>query len=260
MGILMKIAASTLHLLNEPLENIMNKLIELPVHRIEVADSGQHALNPRRVERLQEIASSYNLEYSIHAPYADTNLAADDDLIREWILKRIRASIRFASELDAECLVLHPGWTTATESFMRGNSWELNLRSLHWLMRYAGEYGVNCLIENVPNPTPYLLVTVDDFQLFEEEMDPPMNYVFDVAHAHLQDEEFLFIEEFGYKIEHVHVSDNFGDQDEHLPLGEGNIKWSKVIDALDDAGFDGWLVIESYSNMDENIAYLQDLI
>jgi len=104
------------------------------------------------------------------------------------------------------------------------------------------------------------LVTVDDFQLFEEEMAPPMNYVFDVAHAHLQDEEFLFIEEFGHKIEHVHVSDNFGDQDEHLPLGEGNIKWSKVIDALDDAGFDGWLVIESYSKMDENIAYLQDLI
>ncbi len=256
----MKIAASTLHLLNEPLEDILDKLVELPTHRVEIADSGNHSLNSRRVERLQEIKASYDLQYSIHAPYADTNLAADDDLIREWVLKRIRASIRFAAELDAECLVLHPGWTTATERFMRGRSWELNLRSLHWLMKYAGEYGVKCLIENVPTPTPYLLVTVDDFQLFEEEMVPPIDYVLDIAHAHLQGEEFKFIEDYGHKIKHVHLSDNFGEQDMHLPLGEGNIKWGKVLDALDNTGFDGWLVIESYSKMNENIEYLEKLL
>jgi len=256
----MKIAASTLHLLNKPLEEVLDKIIELPVRRIEVADSGNHALNPRRVERLLEASSSYDLKYSIHAPYSDTNLAADDDLIREWILKRIRASIRFASDLDAECLVIHPGWTTATEQFNRGRSWELNLRSLHWLMRYAGEYGVKCLIENVPNPTPYLLVTVDDFQLFEDEMNPPMDYVFDVAHAHLQGEEYMFIDEFGDKIKHVHVSDNWGDTDEHLPLGEGNINWERVIKTISKKGFEGWLVIESYEKMNENIAYLEKLI
>ena len=256
----MKIAASTLHLLNEPLEQIMNKLIELPVHRIEVADSGNHALNPRRVERLQEMALSYNLDYSIHAPYADTNLSTDDDLIREWVLKRIRASIRFASQLNAKCLVIQPGWATAIERFSRGRSWELNIRSLHWLMRYAGEYGVECLLENVPNPTPYILVTVDDFELFDVEMNPPMNYVLDVAHAHLQGEEFEFIERLGHKIKHVHVSDNWGEQDEHLPLGEGNINWRKVIDALEDVGFNGWIVIESYKQTLKNIEYLKELI
>ncbi len=256
----MKIAASTLHMLDKPLEDILNQLVELSVNKIEVADSGNHALNPRRVERLQEIASSYEIQYSVHAPYADTNLAADDDLIREWVLKRIRASIRFASELNAECLVIHPGWTTATERFSRGRSWELNLRSLYWLMRYAGDYGVNCLLENVPNPTPYLLVSVDDFLLFEQEMNPPINYVLDVAHAHLQDEVFQFIEKFGPKIKHVHVSDNWGETDQHLPLGEGNIKWGKVIDALSDAGFDGWIVIESYDKMEQNIDYLRNLL
>jgi sugar phosphate isomerase/epimerase len=256
----MEIAASTLYMLDQPLENILDKLVELPIKRIEVADSGNHSLNPRRVERLQELSSSYELQYSIHAPYADTNLAADDDLIREWVLKRIRASIRFASELDAKYLIIHPGWTTATERFMRGRSWDLNLRSLYWLLRYAGDYGVNCLMENVPNPTPYLLVSVDDFQLFNEEMDPPMNLVLDVAHAHLQGEVFDFIDNFRDKIKHVHVSDNWGETDEHLPLGEGNINWGKVIDALQDAGFDGWIVIESYEKMEQNIEYLQNLL
>jgi len=256
----MKIAASTLHLLNDPLENTLNKIVGLSVNKIELADSGNHALNHRRVERLQEIASSYDLEYSVHAPYADTNLAADDDLIREWILKRIRASIRFASELDAKCLVLHPGWTTSTERFSRGRSWELNIRSLHWLMRYAGEYGVECLIENVPNPTPYLLVTLDDFRLFDQEMEPPINYVLDVAHAHLQGEEFRFIEEFGHKIKHVHISDNLGEQDDHLSLGEGNIDWRRIINSLKGIDFDGWLVLECYDQIEKNIDYLKNLL
>ena len=256
----MKIAASTLHLLDEPLENTLNKIVGLSVNRIELADSGNHALNHRRVERLQEIASSYDLEYSVHAPYADTNLAADDDLIREWILKRIRASIRFSSELNAKYLVIHPGWTTSTERFSRGRSWELNIRSLHWLMRYAGEYGVECLIENVPNPTPYLLVTVDDFRLFDEEMEPPINYVLDIAHAHLQGEEFRFIKEFGYKIKHVHMSDNLGEQDDHLSLGEGNIDCRRIIDSLKEIDFDGWLVLECYDKIEKNIDYLKNLI
>lgn len=256
----MKLAVSTLHLLYKPLEEVFNELVALPVNRIEVADSGNHSLNTRRIERLQELASSYNIQYSIHAPYADTNLAADDDLIREWVLKRIRASIRFASEINAECLVIHPGWTTATERFTRGRSWELNIRSLHWLLRYAGEYGVDCLIENVPNPTPYLLVSIDDFDLFEAEMEPPMNYVLDVGHAHLQGEEYRFIEKYGYKIKHVHVSDNLGDSDQHLPIGEGNINWRRVFDSLDDAGFDGWSVIESYTKINESVEYLRNLL
>jgi sugar phosphate isomerase/epimerase len=127
-------------------------------------------------------------------------------------------------------------------------------------MRYAGEYGVEILMENVPTPTPYLLVSVDDFTLFEEEMNPPMNYALDVAHAHLQDEVFQFIETYGHKIKHVHVSDNWGETDQHLPIGEGNINWGKVINHLCDAGFDGWLVIESYNKMEQNIEYLRNLL
>lgn len=256
----MEIAVSTLYMLAEPLENIFKEIVNLPIKKIEVADSGNHSLNPRRVERLQEISSSYGMQYSVHAPYSDTNLAADDDLIREWILKRIRASIRFSSELDASCLVIHPGWTTATERFARGRSWELNIRSLHWLQRYAGDYGVEVLMENVPNPPSYLLVSVDDFLLFDEEMKPSMNFVLDVAHANLQGEVPQFIETFSSKIKHVHVSDNWGKKDQHLPLGEGNINWGSALDALDDVNYSGWLVIESYDKMEKNIEYLKTLL
>ena len=91
-------------------------------------------------------------------------------------------------------------------------------------------------------------------------MNPSMNYVLDVAHAYLQGEIFQFIETFGSKIKHVHVSDNRGKADQHLPLGEGNINWSKVLDALEDVNYDGWLVIESYQKMGKSIEYLRALL
>ena len=256
----MELAVSTLHLLDKPLEDILDQLVTLDVKKIELADSGNHSLNPKRVERLLEFKSSYNMEFSIHAPYADTNLSADDDLIREWILKRIRASIRFASELDAKCLVLHPGWTTATEPFMRGRSWGLNIRSLRWLQRYAGDYGVEVLLENVPNPTPYLLVSLDDFRLFDAEMTPRIDYVLDIGHSNLLGETLGFIEEFGTRIKHVHVSDNESETDSHLCIGEGTIDWEETMGALKRIDFNGWIVIESYSKIGKSIDNLRRLL
>ena len=87
-----------------------------------------------------------------------------------------------------------------------------------------------------------------------------MNYVLDVAHAHLLDEEYLFIEELGDKIRHVHVSDNMGDSDQHLPIGDGNINWRKVVDALDDISYSGWIVIESYDKIERSIENLNNLL
>ena len=256
----MELAASTLHLLDRPLEQAFPDLVRLSTRNVELADSGHHALNPKLAERLQELRASYTLNYSIHAPYADTNLSADDDLIREWILKRIRASIRFASELEARCVVVHPGWTTATDRFMKGRAWDLNLRSLHWLLRYAEEYGVSLLVENVPEPTPYLMVTADDFQMFFDEMELQMGMTLDVAHANLQGETYEFMSRFGDKIKHMHVSDNHGARDQHLPVGEGSIDWGRVVSSARGTGFTGWLVVESYSDVEPSLDHLRALV
>jgi len=116
------------------------------------------------------------------------------------------------------------------------------------------------LIENVPSPTPYLLVSLDDFRLFDEEMSPSMDYVLDIGHSNLLGETQGFIDEFGDRIKHVHVSDNEGDTDSHLPIGEGTIDWAESIRALKNMGYDGWVVIESYSKIAESIEYLKRLL
>ena len=56
------------------------------------------------------------------------------------------------------------------------------------------------------------------------------------------------------------MSDNEGETDSHLPIGEGTIDWEETMEALKKIGFNGWVVIESYSKIGESIDYLRRLL
>ena len=48
-----------------------------------------------------------------------------------------------------------------------------------------------------------------------------------------------FIREFGKNVVCLHMHDNDGFSDQHLPLYSGTVDWNDVFDALDSVGFDG---------------------
>ena len=255
----MELAVSTLFCLQEPFEDALSDIIGVGSRRIEVVDAGPHALTRPRVERLQELKASYGLSYSVHAPFTDVNLSADDGYVRNAILERLEASIRWASELG-EILVFHPGNSTAVERLSPGSAWEINIESVERLLSYAEDYGVKALIENVPEPFPYVLKSVEDFSRFFDEIGADIGMVLDVAHANLRGEALEFIRRFGERIEHVHVSDNDGDSDAHLRVGEGSIDWGRTMEALRESPFDGWVTVESYHGVEESLELLGPLL
>ena len=82
------------------------------------------------------------------------------------------------------------------------------------------------MIENLPKTQPCVMSSVEAFERFYGEgVDVKM--VLDVAHANLGGETGLFLERYGDKIGHIHVSDNHGQLDEHLQLGEGFYRLGK---------------------------------
>jgi sugar phosphate isomerase/epimerase len=50
----------------------------------------------------------------------------------------------------------------------------------------------------------------------------------------------------GEHIKHVHFSDNRGQEDEHMPLGMGNIDWKKAVSALKSIGYDETITLEVF--------------
>ena len=56
-----------------------------------------------------------------------------------------------------------------------------------------------------------------------------------------------FIHLYGYRIGHVHANDNFGKEDNHLPIGAGVIDFEKIMRELKDAQYDESITLEVFS-------------
>jgi len=256
----MEIAVSTLFSLPIRFNDAINLIPKMGSKRIEIVDAGAHALSRSRVDALIELKEAHGLEYSVHASYTDVNLSSDEPEVREAILRRIEKSIEWTAELGGEVTVFHPGNSTALEWTYPGTAWDLNLKSVRRLVRHAEEHGVSAMIENVPEPFPYVMKSVEHFDRFFEEVGMEVKMVLDVPHAHLRGEPLEFIERHGDRISHVHVSDNHGESDDHLEIGMGSVDWEDVMEALKESPFDGWVTIESYHGIEESIEFLRRLM
>ncbi len=245
--------------LGAPFFSLMKRLSTIDVSYVELLDEVMHTLNGRRVKALKKVARSRGLELSLHSPFADINIASPSPVLRRTILKRQEKSISYASQLGCRLWVFHPGLKTAVSPFYPGLEWRQNLDSVHTLLRIAKKHGVEIAIENVPEPYPFLMKSVQDFSRFYNELDEDIGLVFDIGHANINRQTEDFIARFSDKIVHIHASDNDGAGDQHLGIGYGTIDWNSVAKALEKVKYNGLIILESVEHVEESLQKLQKL-
>lgn len=87
---------------------------------------------------------------------------------------------------------------------------------------------------------------------------PGLYFHLDAGHANLgpgASRIGLFLKKYGNQLAHVHISDNFGDDDSHLPLGAGNIDWTEVCRLLRKHGYDKTMTLEVFSRDRHYVTY-----
>jgi sugar phosphate isomerase/epimerase len=114
-------------------------------------------------------------------------------------------------------------------------------------------------VENVPEPYPFLLKSVEDFTRFYEEIGEDISLVLDVGHANLNGQTERFLTVFRDKIVHMHVHDNDGKGDQHLGIGFGNIDWKNFVNALIRISYDRVVIIESVEQVAMSKHRLEEL-
>ncbi len=155
--------------------------------------------------------------------------------------------------------LFHPGLQTGVSPFYPGLDWKLNLDSVCILSKIARKEGVEIAVENVPEPYPFLMKTVEDFSRFYNELEEEIGLVLDVAHANLNRQIEDFFRQFSEKIVHMHVSDNHGTHDSHVGIGHGTIDWESVAKEVKKAGYGNVIVLESTEFVDESLQTLRRL-
>lgn len=255
-----KVGVSMLYCLGEPFNRMVKRLGTLETHYIEILDDGTHELDKKRVATLKEAAKSFDLEYSLHAPFADINIASPSKPLLNTAMKRLKQSIEYASAMDAKLWVFHPGQQTGISQFYPGAEWRQNNQSIQELYKTAEEYGVNTALENLPAKYWFLMKTPEDFNRFYRETGLPIGIVLDLGHANLEAQIEPFFNRLGDKIVHVHASDNNGVEDQHLGIGEGKIDFDRFAQALKKLGYDRTVVVESLTNVKQSIRKLKQLL
>jgi sugar phosphate isomerase/epimerase len=120
----------------------------------------------------------------------------------------------------------------------------LNVEALKPIAEMAGSYGLTLILENFMAPFD----SVSTYSRLLEEV-PGLQIHLDFGHANLgRDDGASFCAQLGGHIRHVHFSDNHGQEDEHIPLGMGNIDWEKAVSALKSIGYEETITLEVFVN------------
>jgi len=255
-----KIGLSMLYTLSEPFSKMIQRLATVKTPRIEIVDDGLHTLNKKRVQTLNETAKSYGLTYTVHSPFADINIASPSKPILNASLKRLKQSMAYTNALNAKLWVFHPGIQTGISMFYPGKDWKQNTESILLLHQAAEEYGVKTALENVPEPYPFIMKSVEHFTKFYKETNLNLTLTFDVGHANINKQIELFLTTFKDKIAHVHASDNMGETDQHLGIGYGKINWQQFAQTLREIAYDKTVIIESVEHIEESLHKLTQLL
>jgi sugar phosphate isomerase/epimerase len=255
-----KVGVSMLFCLGEPFDRMVKRLGTMQTRYIEIVDDGTHELSKKRVAALKEEGKSHSLEYTLHAPFADINLASPSKAILNASLKRLKQSMAYANELDAKVWVFHPGAKTGISQFYPGAEWKQNVASIQELYRSAEEYGLNIGLENLPGKYWFLMHKPEEFMRFYRDTNLPLGITLDLGHAHLEDQIEPFFNLLADKIVHIHASDNDGSDDQHLGIGKGKIDYEWFKQTMNKTGYDKTVIIESITDVPESIKKLKELL
>lgn len=145
------------------------------------------------------------------------------------------------AEIGARLVTLHPD--PVTRSYPRTEVTAGNVDAVAELVQAAEPRGLTLMVENL-GPSFGTVTALAPLL----DTHPTVRFHLDVAHAHLGGNRTEgLLASFDDRLAHVHVSDNFGVDDLHLPLGAGSIAWAEVIASLQAVGYAGTVTLEVFS-------------
>lgn len=247
---------SDLIVLSNPIEKNIENLIEYGADKIELLMDGNEWNDlDDTIKRMKKSLPHFNIDYTIHPPAWDINLTSENKAIRETSYQEYTKAIEFAYELKAEHVVIHPGFCFSP-AFDKKLAQKRATYYISELCHYAKPLGVKLAIENVGyNGTS--IFTEAEYTNFLINIDDTAGYLIDTGHAHLNQWNIpKMIEKVNHRLFSLHLHDNLGSKDAHLPIGEGTIGWEPIYDALKTFSTPVQLILEYAPEI--NLNYLRE--
>jgi len=141
------------------------------------------------------------------------------------IVDEIKRAIEIAELVPFRYLIQHIGMPDQDIDERRIDS---AFSSLDEIRVFAGQRGVEVLLENIPNG----LSAAEKLTEFLATTHLQLNFCFDIGHAHMTKGIAAEFEIMKDRIRSTHIHDNDGESDSHLFPGQGTIDWKHAMGLL----------------------------
>jgi sugar phosphate isomerase/epimerase len=190
------------------------------------------ALDSTSPDELKRVSGAFHERgrtITIHGPYMDLSPGGADEKVRRATVERYRQTFEAASYLRPGAIVLHGGWDE--RRFDGDVELWLNQSLKTWpeFIKEAERLGTKIAVENIFDERPGPLKS-----LIESLLSPNFRICLDAGHLNIFSEVSMdeWFREIGAFVAEVHLHDNNGERDYHLPVGAGRVDFEKFFALL----------------------------
>lgn len=191
------------------------------------------------IESVRKLLRKYKLDVVGHTAWY-LPIGSPARSFRELAVSEAQRYFDVFSKLNIRHVTIHGNWPPKLFSVKEGVGFQAD--TLGKLVREARKQDIYLMYEPIDSPN-------DTIQNVAEILRrvPELYLHVDIGHANMygrKPEEF--IKKFHEKLKHIHMHDNDGNRDLHLPMGTGIIDWANLIRVLKKY-YDGTITLEVFS-------------
>jgi len=212
-----------------------------------------------KIKQHKKIIENFRGRISIHGPFVGIRYTQRDYLLKKAVKKRMQFTYEMVKELKPEILVLHSGIDGDIKKWQLEDFW-LKETTKFWkneIKKYE-EKGIKIVIENLVEEEPDMLI-----ELCDAVNSNYFAVCMDIGHLNVFSKlsPSDWIKKMDKRLQYVHLHDNNGEKDEHLPVGKGNIDFDSFFNSIKNTGNDIDIAFElDNSNLQEKMDNLIEVI
>lgn len=196
----------------------------------------------------------------MHGPFLDLNSGSFDEGIREFSLERYLKVLALADKLETRNVVFHTGFNPIYYKHATAKWLDKAAQTWEKVAKKADSLGIRLAIENSIDTNPQCII-----ELINRINRKNFKACFDVAHYNIFGERSIkaHLKEYPKgSIAELHLSDNKGDIDSHLALGEGEIDFKGFLKDVFHLGHNPILTVEPHTLKDipKSLTFLKQLL
>ena len=269
----MNLTCSTLPFRQHHLSEALEIMSSIGIKRVEFcvepshSDASRWRHTPEEMLRLvKQLGICVN---SIHVPLFNFSQKIDQKELCEASTELTKRTIDLAVYFGAEFVVQHVSLINGKMDFMPESLHENTFPDLDRTTCYAASQGIKVALENVPSSVRRMVGnSAKELKDIVSLLQPnTIGICLDITHSIASGFDPLSaLDEIDFsRLISIHASDNFSGQliDQHLPIGEGNFPWHRLVEKLEENNYQGSFVIEVAGDSNEgrsllnSISYLQ---